>query len=154
MLRGVATLLVVLPLLMPPGVCTCRFAHAGEPAAPADGHTGGATDPADHEEGPGECSSCCTRSKLPHGKPDGRPDSRQDRSPQPTAPHAPGCPAAKATELSKFTEPVLSAGTLIGPSTALPATDSTPGPVRVAQPTDTPPGPSRPIYVHFCTLLI
>src|SRR4051812_24795534 len=98
MLRGVVTLLVVLPLLMPPGMCICQFVHKGRPAAVPNGLVGQDTAATADPDEPAECCFRCARSKSRSSgqtEPRGQPAPEQGRSSTPTSPDDPCCPVVK-----------------------------------------------------------
>jgi hypothetical protein len=151
MLRGLATVLVVVPLLMPPGMCICQVVRKVEAATSSGAHQKGAAEP----DAPPACCRHCARSKArPDAEPGDQRGPEPDHCPTPNSPDNPCCPIVKAGAWSKITEPVPSAGTLIGLSAVVRPTDWTVTPVSLTRPTGAPSGPSRPIYLHFCTLLI
>lgn len=90
MVRRVIVVLLVLPMLMPPGMCICQF------QAPFMAAFAAAASPSKDAEEPAACCRKCGRAKCRHqqqaptqqtgGQPsdDSRPESPE---------HAPGCPA-------------------------------------------------------------
>src|SRR4051794_27500617 len=93
MLRAVVSLLVALPLLMPPGVCVCRCAPVDRPstalrtvARPA-------------------CAHCCAHHKTKHQRAGTTLLTVPDGSQVPT--HAPGCPALLTPDHAKVAQPVV-----------------------------------------------
>ena len=160
MFRALASLLVALPLLMPPGMCVCQFgplgpvtAAASESAARPDGAC-----PA------GDRGCCGHRKAAVKRKADGNDRPISSRLPvpgrgegvpdRPDRPHEPGCPALRAPDHSKLAEQnraslilavnrdgvSLAEGVLAGRSFDVPAQ------IRGQA--------SPPLYLSFCTLLI
>ena len=135
MVRRVLSVLALLPLLLPPGVCVC---HA--PAAACAAGTAGGAD----GEGPAPLVHVC----LAHGGPGSHaPGGPHD--------HAPGCPATEGVDHwvakpdSAARVPAL---TFAGPAVPFDAA-ARPAEAAAAPPLDSP-GEPPPLYVRLHTLLI
>ena len=148
-------LLVGPSLLMPPGMCICRFAPLASNYATASGNT--ISDrPASHDAAPSGCpKSCCKKS---HGTPapiepgEGRPAPENDRDQTP--PSGPGCPACLTAGTTKFVEAVGvypdAAGEHTGPPVLFAVVPVAP---RWA-PFDEDHPSSPPRFISFCSFLI
>jgi hypothetical protein len=99
MIRTVVTVLVGLQMLMPPGMCLCRFA----PAATLT--QGGAATAS--QVGRSCCSSCGSRLHARHECPVPTPTQRTDSPTLPASPrdHLPGCPAVAPDVSAKLAVP-------------------------------------------------
>lgn len=167
MLRTIVTVLVGLPLLMPPGMCVCqfgsrRYAAATVPTASGQGGTASVQGRVPVKASPRKCICCknCGRaidesSAAMHSCGSDRGiESDQDRSTPVEDRHAPGCPALKTVDQSKWSEPLniplITPDAALGSSLALaegfrPSLPSTAG---------TPTQSAQPLYLTLRTLLI
>lgn len=154
-MRTLVSILTVLPLLMPPGMCVCQFVKPGTPPAGTGGDRGARLVPAPQHDGEqAKCHSCPCHSKTSAvaARPGTVPGSGRPKPNDPA--HEPGCPALKTVDHSKVAEqnhpvidPVVPAsggvGSRIGaPPAALPRL---PEPAAVSSP---------PAYITFRALLI
>lgn len=154
MLRTVVTLLVVVPLLMPPGMCICQFA----PNATAAAGTGGRTERglrAGHTAAPHSdcrCDSCCNR--TPAGGDERGPMPTDDAPPAGPGKHAPGCPAVLGDVPTKMAAPVVTLhfdapGGFTGTRLPDPASPAGRGRER-----STVSATSPPLFISHCSLQI
>lgn len=91
MFRSLVTLLVALPMLMPPGMCICQFAPTGKVSASPPSWAGQRqTDHTTDSRVDCRCDSCRERAAATG---EDRPAS-PDEAPVGPGKHAPGCPAA------------------------------------------------------------
>lgn len=151
--------LAALPLLLPPGLCACRFGLLGCATAAAGVPT----------VRPGECPAadhgCCGHRKAAARRQadgNGRPTASRLAVPgrgealpaHPNPPHEPGCPALRVPDHSQRAEPnthslILAAdvhSVAVGEVVPLCRPFAVPAEIR---------GPaSPPLYLSFCTLLI
>jgi len=151
-LRAVISLLVALPLLLPPGVCACRLALAA--AAPPS------PDSVDICRTP-QHACCAHRKNAARHNVDRRTASanstslRESQGPAPGKTHEPGCPAlltadhSKLSERTNTTSPILTVSQdgvravdadITGPASAVASQAVAPS--------------SRPLYLSFRSLLI
>jgi hypothetical protein len=132
MVRGVLSVLALLPLLLPPGLCVC---HAPESACTAGGREGDRRAPLGH---------LC----LAHG-------GAGSHAPGGPHDHAPGCPATQGVDhwaAKPDTAARVPALTVAGPVLPLDAV-ARPACAIVAPPLDFP-GEPPPLYLRLHTLLI
>jgi hypothetical protein len=158
MFRAVVTLLVTLPMLMPPGMCICQFVPIGTThAGPLPVRT------VSHDADAGRhctCVTCQTREQDPsageQSRDCGHPARPCGDGPSPPVPgkHWPGCPAALGTAPTKMV--VAPATVPVDVGTGLCFTDPLVGPgILVRRVNSTPvPAISPPLYLSHCALLI
>lgn len=162
MLRVLLTILVGLPMLMPPGMCICQFVPCGRAATDetrlplsADGAAMVGAD-----SGP-SCGCVHRRSRSQQAKQEfGKPGGLESIPVDPPSPwplpgqHAPGCPAAMTAATEKVALPTFQVNTLL--VLALDFVGFTPVSVEVNRPAErvTIRPHSPPLFLAFCRLLI
>ncbi len=158
MVRTVVTILVAVPLLMPPGMCLCQFAPAGHVFATTWAE---ATRQEHAAHTPGSrpdcrCDSCRERAvgpDLPAGS-QGRPSPD---GPPPSGPgkHPPGCPAALGDMPTKVSAPAVTIPFDANPGPCFDSLVAGPtAPVRGAREGVSAQAASPPLFISHCSLLI
>ena len=155
MCRALVSILVVLPMLMPPGMCVCRFFQRG-----MHGREAGRFERAQSCQLAGCCEHCqgvpdqddCDE----HAKSETQAVTATDGPghPGPVERHPPGCPAVQRVDHTRIVERVDHAPIVTAIETGIclsVATPSSPS-VRLASPIRGLSDP--PIYLDHCTLLI
>jgi hypothetical protein len=106
MFRAVVTVLVAVPMLMPPGMCLCQFAPAGTTAAGTRSAAARTSVPG-HSPGDGRDCRCdsCRGQALTLGGQESAP-AGPPTHPEPGK-HAPGCPASLGDTPTKMASPAL-----------------------------------------------
>jgi hypothetical protein len=167
MLRTVLTFLVGVPLLLPPGMCVCRFGSdsccAAHPAG-LEGHENASVPQRLQSSETSRKHVCCSHgarrseaSQSPSTQSSGAvhvAPCAHDHSVPPSRRHVPGCPALQTTDYSKWSEPV---------SVRLLPPEAISGFYRPVEsnsgsfehfPSFTPVEPGYPLYLALRTLLI
>lgn len=117
MFRVLLTILIGLPMLMPPGTCICQFVPCGRASAdetrlPSPGET--AVSAGADSGGCGHCRRRSEQTNQEPGKPGGESIPIDHSSPVPLpGQHAPGCPAACTTSTEKVALPTSQVQTLL-----------------------------------------
>jgi hypothetical protein len=161
LLRFLVLLLVLPPLLMPPGVCVCQILQAGSGGTALVASESAAPTRLRNEV-PSRANGCCkgcwnltyrdTDSRGPQPDPmRGCPEP--DQSVPSDRQHAPNCPAVGAVAAAKFAEPPIVLPVIeFVISEAICAGDVSNGPR--AFPTSADTFPTTPRYISFRSLLI
>lgn len=158
MLRALVLLLMLPPMLMPPGMCICQFVPVGTASNPLPASSSRELS-ASHDASPRAdctCASCRsqTGSALPTGS-DNQPTQSDDGPSRPgPGKHWPGCPAAADAAPFNMVVPAVTvqADLVAAAGFFTPVEVAVVSPVR---PTPVPsPAHSPPLFISHCTLLI
>jgi hypothetical protein len=157
MFRVLVLILMLPPMLMPPGMCICQFAPLGKAsdaplsASPGRPHAvGNSTDPR-----PDCTCDSCRRARTTAAVPEGR-DDQPAGGPSAPGPgkHWPGCPAATGDAPLTTAIPTLTVQVDLSPA----ADTCIPVVIAVVQSGRAAPVPSPvispPLFITHCTLLI
>lgn len=157
MFRSLVTLLVALPMLMPPGMCICQFAPTGKVSAAPPSWAG--QRPVGHTSNSrAECRcNSCREQVAAAGLPTDGEDRPASPNEAPVGPgqHAPGCPAAhgdvptKMAASTAVTIPFDAHPQCFFSLVAEPAARVGRGREGVSRPAVSP-----PFFISHCTLLI
>ncbi len=159
MFRLLLTILVGLPMLMPPGMCLCQFVPCGHASAdetrlPSSGE--GAVNAVADSGGCGHCRSRSAQAKQEPGKPGNRenvPVEDSDPVPLPGQ-HAPGCPAALSAGTEKMALPTSQVQTLLLLALDCVGFTAASTNANIAVERVTSHVHSLPLFLSHCTLLI
>lgn len=147
MLRGIVLLLTALPMLMPPGICVCQFAHrsgnSNDSAQTTSATTLSAT----------RCCKCSTHNDFENFSDAGT--TFANHSPSPEDPkHDPGCPAVLGTTPNKIVLASVVMPSEFGVATAIlelvPSKAATFGRFQSDSITHSDP----PLFLTYCTLVL
>lgn len=158
MLRALVLLLMLPPMLLPPGMCVCQFVPVGTVPAPLSASRDRELS-ASHDANPRAdctCASCRSRAgAAPSEGGDNAPTPRDDGPSRPEpGKHWPGCPAAADATPFNMVVPTVTVQADLAAATGF----FTPVEVAVVPPVRATPVPapaySPPLFISHCTLLI